>query len=114
MTDLNLAKAKKMGTRITPCNNYIVVEPRNMDETAGGIALPTQSTSEHGHRRGYIFAFSAHALQHMRETLGDKADRFHAGAEIEYFGHSVLKVEGQEFHIIKPVDIWVIIGETDE
>ena len=105
-------------TKITPCANYIYVQPKEVETTAGGIALPQVSReSAEGMRtwRGFVFAYSLMAYRQICESIGRaKADKiWFEGAEIEYYGHSTTRIDGVEFHVIKPVDVWCIVTEVE-
>lgn len=100
---------------VAPINDHVYVVPINEEYTPGGIALPASDNEEPQTRRGLVFAYSAAAARMVSESLGP--DRFHSrwfeGAEIEYYGHSTTKIDGDEFHVIRVRDIWAIIGEAD-
>lgn len=100
-------------TMITPVMNHIYITPKDMSQTKGGIALPQRPSDEPGTRRGYVFAYSSLALRQMKEAMGDRFDVFGEGAEVEYYGHSTTRVDGLEFHVVKPVDIWAVLTEVE-
>ncbi len=106
-----------MKTKITPGRNHIFVIPQDEDMTPGGIALPQVSKdSAEGMKpwRGYVHSYSYMAWKQMEESLGrDLISQFDEGCEVVYFGHTSYTIDGVEFHIIKPVDVWCILEEVD-
>ena len=103
-------------TTICPVNDYIYITPIFEEYTQGGIALPQADADDAvGTMRGLLFAWSKTAYRMIEESIGPERmpSRFYEGAEVEYFGHSTTKIDNVTFHVVRPRDIWSIIGESD-